>query len=144
MSRVSNWWNPTPPAGRSCVGVNTSPPATVQVKAHSRNHRLEVKTRRAGSAVELETTQRSSRALTLCIPQSSEVNTATARLAVFEANFFLCNCCASPLWIEIAWSLRAAERKGSERLKFERVGDISPLDYYTMRKLWGGSNPPST
>lgn len=60
MSRVCNWWNPTPPAGRSCVGVKTGPLASVQVKAHSRNHRLEVKPRRAGSAVVLETTEKQS------------------------------------------------------------------------------------
>ncbi len=58
MSRACNWWNPTPPAGRSCVGVNTGPFASVQVKAHSRNHRLEVRPRGAGSAVVLETSLR--------------------------------------------------------------------------------------
>lgn len=50
MSRVSNCWNLTPPAGWSFDGVNTGPLASVQVKAHSWN-RLEVKTHRSGSAV---------------------------------------------------------------------------------------------
>lgn len=38
--------------------MNTGPLASVQVKAHSRKQRLEVKPRRAGSAVVLETTVR--------------------------------------------------------------------------------------
>lgn len=141
MSRACNWWNPTPPAGRSCVGENTGPLASVQVKAHSRNHRLEVQPRRAGSAVVLgDQSERSSRALILCTPHSSRVNTAAVRLAALS----LCNCCASPLWIEIAGSLRAAERKGSEKLRFERVGEISPPDCDTMRNFWGGRTHPST
>lgn len=42
---------------------------------------------------------------------------------------------ASPPGIEIACSLRATERKGSEKRRFERLGEISPPDRNTMRKF---------
>lgn len=59
--------------------MNTGPLAPVQVKAHIGEQRLEVKPRRAGSAVVLETTVSEEAELSgaLCIPQSSRVTLQT-------------------------------------------------------------------
>lgn len=55
--------------------MKTGPLASVQVKAHSRNHRLEVKLRRAGSAVVLETTQREAAELRLSLSPTAAEST---------------------------------------------------------------------
>lgn len=64
-------------------------------------------------------------------PRHSRVSTVAARSAALQLQSALRSCCASLLWIEIAESVRAAERKGEARVR--GVGEISPPDSNTMR-----------
>lgn len=128
MSRVSNRWNPTPPAGR--MGLWWAEYGFPSHQCKSRHIAEATAWRQRRMELNLLCWRpRRSRVLILWIPESSQVYIGAYRLAALQVLLSpLCNCCASPLWIEVAWSLRAAERKGTEALVLKEFGETSPQD----------------
>lgn len=87
-----------------------------------------LKTRRARSAVVRRLGEKQSSSQ----PPHRTQTIPAVRPAASPKPTFPCRCCASPLWIEAVRSVRAAERRGSEKKR------------ETMRRFWGGWTSPFT
>ena len=144
-------WNPTPAAGRSCAGVSTGPPASVQVKAHSRKQRLEVNPRRAASAAVLERNPSSGS------PCTTRQSNQHCNHQPFPSDF-------SFFWVFLHFiilflmSTAGASPSGTERASFlcapRSAKDLrssgldslerSAADRNTMARVWGGCSPASS